>query len=136
MIDVTVKVDEARIAEFYAMYAEWMKADGAAEVVELEDWGPGDAAEAAHVWSKMSQPAKKLFKLLPQAPDSVAWHELALAIGPNAGADTVGGTFGWPARYAAEVGRTAPTKAKVDGNGAAYWLEPVVKKLFDEAASE
>ena len=141
MIDVTLKVDEARLAEFYAMYAHWLETSTPAATapdgeLKLNGWGLGDEDQARHVWSRMSPQARHLFQLLPAAPDSVPWGDLANALGPDADATTVGGTLGWPARFAKEVGRTRPTRAGETPQGTVYWLEPEVKALFDKVAAE
>jgi hypothetical protein len=136
VIDVTVKVEEGRLGEFYAMYAEWLQAPASAQDAVLTDWGPEDLSEAKSVWSRMSGPAKRLFKLLPAAPTSVVWTELAGALGDGADSYTVGGTLGWPARYAKDVGRKRPVRARDTPSGTVYWLEPTVKALFDKVQAE
>lgn len=138
MIDVTIKVDEERIAEFYAMYANWLEAGSPipiGQTAERKPWGPDDIDQAEHVWSKMGGPAQSLFRVLLQSRDPVAWQELAEALGPDAEYDTVYGTFGWPARLAKEEGRTHPVKSKKTPQGQIYWLEPVVRTLFGKVMS-
>lgn len=140
MIDITVTIpDEGRVPDFYANFAAWLKAAPGATQTQgngLKDWGLHDVQDARYVWGKMSPNARKLFQLLPAGPGSLPWEDLAKALGPHAKADTVGGTFGWPARYAIDVGRTAPTKAGETPHGTVYWLEPAVKALFDKVAAE
>ena len=138
MIDVTIKVDEERIAEFYAMYANWLEAGSPtplAQTGERRPWGSDDLEEAKHVWSKMGSPAQSLFRVLLQSRDPVPWQELAEALGPDAEYDTVYGSFGWPARLAKEMGRTHPVKSKKTQEGQVYWLDPVVRTVFGKVMS-
>ena len=139
MIDVTVKVEEERLADFYAMYADWLRlapgnepgGDG-----KLSDWGPDDRQEASYVWSNMHPRAKKLFEILLSASGSVAGSELARALGPNAREDTVFGTFGPPAKLAKEVGRKHMIKSEHSSRGNTYWLDPTVRNLFERTRTE
>lgn len=137
MEDVSVKVPSERLADFYAMYAKWLEAEPTPAVAdgETKPWDLDDLDKARYVWSKMSTKAKELYQLLFEAPE-VTSDELAKALGPNAGADTVAGTFAWPARYAIEVGRTPPTRGGKTSAGTVYWLESTVKTLFEKVSAE
>lgn len=135
MIEVTVKVPEERHAEFHSMFGEWLQASPTVPAEgegQLLEWSASDIAQAKHVWSKMSPKAKKLFQLLLNAPGAINWEKLAEALGPNADAGTVAGTFGWPARYAREVGRVQPTRGKETEVTTVYWVEAAVKTVFSK----
>jgi hypothetical protein len=132
MVDVTVKVPAGRVAEFYAMVGQWLRglSSQSGDQAGLKDWSAEDADKAEHVWSRMSDEAKKLFVLLLGATNAVAADELVKALGPDADASTVAGTFAWPARHAREVGRKRPVKGGETPQGTVYWLEPEVKAAF------
>jgi Family of unknown function (DUF6416) len=134
MIDVTVKIEEARLAEFYAMYAEWLKSAPGQErtAAELADWRPEDSREAGFVWANLHPGAKRLFEVLLESPQPVAGVELATVLGPDAREDTVFGSFGPPAKLAKEVGRKHMIRSGQSPEGNAYWLEPTVKTLLEE----
>jgi hypothetical protein len=139
VIDVTVKVAEGRLSEFYAMYATWLKTEPSEERSNnstLSDWASGDVDEARHVWSKMNSGAKKLFEILLGASAPVAGDQLAGVLGQDAGEDTVFGTFGPPAKLAKEVGRKHMIKSEHTPLGNSYWLEPTVKALFAKVQAE
>jgi hypothetical protein len=136
MIDVTVKVDEGRLADFYAMYAEWLKSgseEAQANEGTLADWEPGDVREASYVWRNMHPRARTLFEILLAASEPVQGSELARALGPDAREDTVFGTFGPPAKLAKEVGHKHMIKSQHGPTGNSYWLEPAVKAAFEAA---
>ena len=71
MIDVTVKVPEDRVGEFYSMFGTWLT--GSLPVVTVPDtatiedsredlppWSSSDDELAAVVWGKLSDPARRL----------------------------------------------------------------------------
>ena len=87
MIDVTVKVEEARLAEFYAMYAEWLKSGSEGERKAegvLAEWAADDIQQARHVWTNMHEKARTLFEILLAADAPVPGVDLARALGPDA----------------------------------------------------
>src|SRR5262249_6531104 len=79
MIDITVKVPEDRVPEFYSMYGAWL--NGAPHVLmstatrnadsggDHLPWSDSDGALAAEVWDKFSGVAKRLFSRLIDEPD-------------------------------------------------------------------
>ena len=136
MIDVTVKVDEQRLAEFYAMYAEWLgrpaRGDGAPDA-GLVGWGSEDLSEARFVWKGLHPRARRLFEVLLASGDPVPGSELAAALGPDAREDTVFGGFGPPAKLAKEVGRRHMVETTHTASGNAYWLTPTARALLEQA---
>lgn len=140
MIDVSVKVPEERIADFYAMYGRWLAGTdvGAAnetDIAEAIDWSdsPDDAALAKVVWSKFSDRAKAMFSTLIDNPeekysgvDLADLHDI-----PN-GKYGVAGVLAWPGRHCAAVNRVMPCRYEdgPKGGSANYWMNSEVASLF------
>ena len=57
-------------------------------------WSPDDLDAARHVWFNLDANSRTLFNLMLGSDHPVAWEELAGLLGPEAGDDTVFGTFG------------------------------------------
>lgn len=141
MIDITVKVPEERLAEFYAMYARWLEAGtpkegGAREGEGLVDWGAEDLTQASYVWKNMHARARILLEILLASEDPVPGRDLAKALGPDAREDTVFGTFGPPAKLAKEVGRRHLIRSTHYTDGNTYWLEPAVRAAFNATRTD
>src|SRR4051812_18638732 len=124
MVNAPVMVPEERLADFYAMYAAWLEgsirvAGGYLEVSQrpsevsgpvsssdLPHWTAADGELARQVWSKLSQPAKRLVSILVDSPtEPVGGDELAERAGIPNGKQGVAGALGWPGRYCYAVGR-------------------------------
>lgn len=150
MIDITVKVPEDRVGEFYAMYGAWLSGEPAAPQVSAvpsregeaterfhanRPWTRADAKLAAIVWGKLSDPARRLFSLLIDAPDEqFSGDALATMLGIDKGRHAIAGLLTWPGRYCVEVGRGyAWSWTYPDGENAIYWFTPEVADLFREA---
>jgi Family of unknown function (DUF6416) len=139
VIDVTVKVDEERLAEFYAMYAEWLGRPSRSDVppdAGLVGWEPGDIFEARFVWEGLHPRARRLFEILLASGEPVPGTELAAALGPEAREDTVFGSFGPPAKLAKEVGRRHMVETTHTASGTAYWLTPTTRALLEQARAD
>jgi ribonuclease HI len=105
---------------------------GAHKPAETRDWCPDDIPQAMHVWSQMASGPRRLLEILMDAPGALLWSELAAVLRPGAGNDTVFGSFGNPAKLAKEVGRRHIVKSRGTPMGNTYFVEPTVKKLFQE----
>lgn len=139
LVDVTVKIPEERVPAFYAFVGEWLTE--AAGAVPAEDevpdallsWDAGDEELACEVWSKLSEPAKRVFELLMTNPERrVTAEDLASHIGAR-DAFTVAGTLAWPGRYCYAVGRKFAIGWSRSDEGSSYWMDAPVAALFSAA---
>jgi hypothetical protein len=146
MIDVTVKVPEERVPEFYAMFATWLSGSPDVSPVPIGDpspeekapWTAEDVELARLVWKKFSDPAKGLFSILIDSPEtSFSGDELAQRVGIPNGKHGVAGVLAWPGRHSFAVGRTWPWSwSYPDGGNAVYWLTDEVAALFRQARDQ
>jgi Family of unknown function (DUF6416) len=144
MIDVTVKVPEDRVGEFYEMVGRWLTGEELAvgalgsPVTGLKDWtdSPEDLTLARVVWEKLSPRAKAIFSLLMDNPgEKVSAEDLASACDIPHGIYGVAGAMSWPGRHCAAVNRHLPVKWQEgsDDSGGLYWFEPETADLFSKA---
>jgi hypothetical protein len=159
MIDVTVKVPEDRLAEFYAMFAAWLNAPSQTSVLSgtvetqrnavpqmvslpgahtdgRQPWSEADAALAAKLWDKFSDPAKALFSKLIDEPDRrFTGEELAEMLNIPNGHNGVAGVLAWPGKYCHKEGRQRlwEWSYPVDGEPVVYSIMPEVAALFRQA---
>jgi hypothetical protein len=139
-VDITVKVPEDRVPEFYSFVGAWL----AGELGEDQDTGPSvppsewtnteeDLPLARLVWGKLSPRAKGLFSLLMDNPGvKVSGEELADTLEIPNGKYGVAGVLAWPGRHSAAVNRALPCKYEDGpvGGSANYWMESDVAELF------
>ncbi len=138
MIDVTVKVPQERLAEFYGMFGAWLASESApgapATVLTVERWdAERDVELAREYWGKLSSPGRGLISLLVAEPDKpVSGEGIASALGLAKGKYGVAGVLAWPGRYAAAMGRQMPVtfEAGEVGKSANYWVTADVAALF------
>ena len=147
MIDVTVKVPEDRVPEFYVMYGQWLNGAPAAEAAlvgrnaQTPDsrpaWTEADGDVAREVWNKLSSAAKRLFSTLIDNPETpFSGEELAEILGLPNGKHGVAGVLAWPGRHCAGVNRRWFWDWDYpDGEVAVYWLSRGNAALFEEARS-
>lgn len=159
MMDVTVKVPENRLVEFYAMHAAWLSAppqalvlsntfdaerdampqptsSGSEDAKGRQPWSDADAALAAKLWDKFSDPAKALFSKLIDEPDrQFNGEELAEMLDIPNGHSGVAGVLAWPGKYCKKENRELLWKwaYPVEGEPVVYWVEPEVAALLREA---
>lgn len=138
LIDVSVKVRQSRLADFYAIVAEFTKAtDATGETAEPpRDWTAEDGDLARQVWQRLSTLARHMFTVLIEAQgakvpamDLVKQLELT-------DASQVAGALAWPRQHARGVGRNLPVSAEVTTDGTFYWLDPVLVELFGRVAKD
>ncbi len=141
MIDVSVKVPEERLADFYAMYGRWLSGTEEAAATDEDAtahatyWADTDedAALAKVVWTKFSDRAKALFSTLMDNPDrKYSGEELAEALEIPNGKYGVAGVLAWPGRHSATVNRYLPVRYEdgPKGGSANYWMTSDVASLF------
>jgi hypothetical protein len=145
VIDVTVKVPEDRIGEFYEMVGRWLTGEElddalGSPVTGLKDWTDSqeDLVLARVVWEKLSPRAKAIFSLLMDHPgEKVSADELASACDIPNGRYGVAGAQAWPGRHCAAVNRKLPVlwQEGSDDSGGLYWFEPEVADLFRKVRS-
>jgi hypothetical protein len=142
MIDVTVKVPEDRVPEFYSMFGTWLSTppvDASQEASGGEPhapWSEADGDLAALVWDKFSETAKSLFSTLIDSPETrFSGDELSEMLGIPNGKHGVAGVLAWPGRHCFAVGRTWPWSwdYPVEGAPAVYWFTAEMATLFREA---
>jgi hypothetical protein len=148
MIDVTVKVPEDRVAEFYSMFGSWLSgsfpplpsspgmgtADDSGD--NHQPWSDSDFELAAKVWNKLSDPAKRLFSTLIDEPERrFRGDELAEMLDIPNGRHGVAGVLAWSGRHSFKVDRKWPWRFEYPEEGAPveYWFEPAIAALFREA---
>lgn len=138
LIDVTVKIREARLADFYAMVGEFNKApdESGAESEPVEDWTDADGELARQVWERLSGLAKKMFLVLIEADGSkVSAQDLVVQLDLSE-ASQVAGALAWPRQHARKVNRKLPLSAEVTAEGTSYWLKAVILDLFKKASQD
>jgi len=138
LIDVTVKVPQERLAEFYGMFGTWLAGESVpgatTPVVTAERWDvERDQDLAREYWGKPSGPGRGLISLLvaePQKP--VSGEDIASALGLDKGKYGVAGVLAWPGRYAAAMGRQMPVSFEAGevGKSANYWVTADIAALF------
>ena len=140
LIDVTVKIPEERVGDFYEIVGRWLSGEQIGD--EMTDTPAGTAKKwtnsdddlvlARLVWEKFSPRAKALFSLLMNQPGhKVSGEDLAATLDIPNGKSGVAGALAWPARHCAAVNRTGTWEwGSGPGNGAYYWVEPEVAALF------
>jgi hypothetical protein len=146
MIDVTVKVPEDRVGEFYSMFGTWLT--GSLTVAPVSEtpthreshdhrlpWSSADGDLAAAVWDRLSEPARRLFSTLIDAPeDRFSGDELARMLGIEKGKLAIAGLLTWPGRYCRDVNRDYFWSFDYpDGELAEYWFTPENAALFRDA---
>jgi len=159
MMDVTVKVPEDRLVEFYGMHAAWLSSPPRGSVLRdvgeakrnpmpqeatpagedadgRQEWLAADAALAAKLWNKFSDPAKALFSKLIDEPDRrFTGVELAETLNIPNGHSGVAGVLAWPGKYCKQENRKLLWKwvYPVEGEPVVYWMTPEVAALLREA---
>jgi hypothetical protein len=142
LIDVTVKVPEDRVADFYSMYGRWLAGpDSPTAEPESESdaehlaWTSSDGELAKAVWAKLSQPAQALFSTLMAKPGhEFSGDELAEMLGIPNGKRGVAGVLAWPGRYCLAIDRKYPWLWRHAADGSAlYWVTDEVADLFRQA---
>ncbi len=140
MIDVTVKIPEERVGDFYEMVGRWLSGEHVEDKVtdtpaEPRNWtnSNDDLVLARLVWEKFSPRAKAVFSLLMDHPGHrVSGRDLAARLNSPHGTSGVAGVLAWPARHCAAVNRVGPWQWEytAEDDSAYYWIEPKVADLF------
>src|SRR5690348_6949781 len=107
MIDLTVKVPEERVGEFYELLGRWLSGerlgdeDADVSAAAPKDWtnSEEDLALARVVWQRFSPRAQRFFSALMDQPErKVSGEALAKAANIPNGKSGVAGALGWPGR--------------------------------------
>lgn len=142
MIEVSVKVPEDRLGEFYELVGRWLageqvKAGSTARstTTARRKWKNSDdhLPSAREVWTQFSPPAKALFAQLFNNPErKFSGEQLADMLGIPNGKYGVGGVLAWPARYCTALNYEGPWQWEEGpvGGSACYWAEREVADLF------
>lgn len=145
MIDITVKVPEARVGEFYTWFGSWLsgppeKASPAPREDDSGDnhqpWTDSDYELAAAVWRKLTDTAKRLFSTLIDEPERrFSGDELAEMLNIANGRHGVAGVLAWPGRHSFRVDRKWPWRWEYPEEGApvVYSFDPMIAALFRKA---
>ncbi|MFC3451388.1 DUF6416 domain-containing protein [Amycolatopsis speibonae] len=138
MIDITVKVPDERVAEFYSMFGSWLAEPATSEGLpadELVAWSRSDGELAKIVWGKLSKTAKALFSILMNKPGAkFSGDELGLLLELSNGKHGVAGILGWPGRHCQGAGRTWLWRWEYpEGENVRYWMTDEVADLFRQA---
>jgi hypothetical protein len=107
---------------------------GPAGLAEAAPWTSDDVKEAVHVYSQLSTKARQVFDLLMDNEDeAMAGDYLAeqFDLGNKFG---VAGTFAWPGRYSAAVGRKFPVSW--NSTNGSYWMTSEVAGVFRKAREQ
>lgn len=140
LIDVTVKIPEERVGDFYEFVGRWLSEEQSADEVPdasagLRSWtnSSDDLVLARAVWEKFSPRAKAVFSLLMDQPGhQVSGRDLASTLDIPHGTSGVAGVLAWPARHCAAVNRVGPWRweYRPEEDSTYYWIEPKVADLF------
>jgi hypothetical protein len=144
MIDVTVKVPEERVGEFYELVGRWLSGDQHLAGPDLagtsdssaKGWRntDDDVPLAREVWGKLSSHARALFVRLMDSPgQKMSGEDLAEELGIPNGKYGIAGVLAWPGRHCAAVKRL-PLWNWEDGpvgGSADYWVDQEVADLFE-----
>lgn len=145
MIDVTVKVPEARVGEFYTWFGAWLSGppEKASPPPRKDDsgdnhqpWTDSDYELAAAVWGKLTDTAKRLFSTLIDEPERrFSGDELAEMLNIPNGRHGVAGVLAWPGRHSFKVDRKWPWRWEYPEEGApvVYSFDPMIAALFRKA---
>lgn len=152
MPDITVPVPDARVADFFQFFGQWLAgtlpagssepaaAGSEASAGKLLPWGMSDLDEAEWLWRKLSKNARKLFALLMAEPGQLfTGSEIAAALGIPNGANGVAGVLAWPGRYCWQLGRHLPSSwrpGEEPHSPSVYWMAPDVAELFRAARTK
>jgi Family of unknown function (DUF6416) len=147
---ITVAVPEERVPEFYAWFADFLRAEpgtapssrrgrygdrGRRHRSEASAWSADDADQAAWLYQKLAPPARELFDLLLDAPgERFGGEAIAKRLGLEKGAHGVAGILAWPGRYSRHLDRVLPidTEGRADG-GTDYYVDPDTAAIFAAA---
>lgn len=137
MIDVTVKIPEDRVGEFYELVGRWLSGEqtggsDASEASVATQWtnSDEDVALARVMWGKFSPRAKALFALLMEHPGHrITGEDIATTLDIPNGMYGVAGVLAWPGRHSAAVGRVLP----IHWESGSYWVDQEVADLFRKA---
>jgi hypothetical protein len=141
--DITVKVEQARVAEFYEWFSRWLRNPPAAELADdggddtaRKPWDPATDLElATKAWKKFPARAQLVFGTLIDHPgDKFTGEELAVMHDIPNGMYGVAGVLAWPGRQLRKIDRKLHFKAEANPDGGSYyWMNEDMASLFAQA---
>jgi hypothetical protein len=142
-IDVTVKIPEERVGQFYELVGRWLsgeqlvgeEADEPATTPKNWTNSDEDLVLARLVWGKFSLRAKAMLSVLMDHPEhKVSAEDLAATLHIPNGKSGVAGVLAWPARHCAAVKRGLlwHWEDGAEGGGADYWVDQEIAELFNQ----
>lgn len=128
LVEVTVKVPEEKVGDFYLMHGQWLQSLGRVEVPEgRKEWASEDADLADEVREALPANSAALLDLL-LARGSLTTEEVARELGLDV--SQVTGVAGWVGRIAKTVNRLSPIKTRQVAGSTEWRVEEDVSKLF------
>jgi hypothetical protein len=142
MQDITIKVPDERVPEFYEFFGKWLggrldttqNPSTNGSDIPTEPWSEGDLELAKQVWGRLSDRAKGLFIVLADHAESrFSAIQLAEQLEIPHGRAGVAGTLAWPGRHCIAVGRKLPVSYRELEDDSEYWMTDDVAALFRAA---
>jgi hypothetical protein len=151
LIDVTVKVDDTRVADLYAAI---ISEDLTIPRVEPQPeptpplkpepvtkqgtksgalhWRAADRRLAASIWQRIQPDTQKVFSVLLRAPGKKFTSDELISLTNAPGGRAFAATLTWPGNYCRDAGRSQFWQYA----NRQYWIEPAVAAIFARASSE
>jgi hypothetical protein len=133
MTEVTVKVPEERVAEFYVAHGQWLEKISCetAGHARRQEWTTKDGQLARDVWSKLPVNSARFLEEVIDAGE-IEGAALVRRMGLNDVVQLVG-LHGWVGRVCNEFGRTSPVNTKATPNGTAWFIDQTIGKMLKDA---
>jgi uncharacterized protein DUF6416 len=130
MIEVTVKVPEDRVGDFYLMHGRWLQGleNRESGPPKVPEWSSDDSALAGSLWEKLPENARNMLDLLITEGD-MDGRSIVDRLGMN-DVTQLPGVHGWVGRVSNGFGRRNPIKARPTKSGTVWYVEPPVAALF------
>jgi hypothetical protein len=131
MMDVTVKVPEDRLGEFFLMYGQWLQGLGNGESGSAErlEWTITDETLAGEFVRKLPESGRRFLDLMISTGE-MNGRSIVGPLGLNE-VTQLPGVHGWIGRVSKAFGRKNPIKARPTADGTIWWVEPPVAELFE-----
>jgi hypothetical protein len=128
LVEVTVRVPEERVGDFYLMHGQWLQSLGQAEAQPgREEWSSKDVSLASEMKKALPANSAALLDLLVRK-ESLTTEEVAHELGLDV--SQVTGVAGWVGRVANTVNRRSPIKTRQVDGSTEWRVERNVSKLF------
>lgn len=134
LIDVTVKIDDTRVNDLYAVIIKEGLTQPQAEpepAPKRAPWTEGDVPLATSIWQRMQPGPRQVFSVLLDAPGKKFTSEELISAANVAGGRVFAAALTWPGKFCRDAGRELFWHF-ADGQ---YWIEPGVATIFVKARS-